>query len=65
MLTGLPLILNSMFPDAQQLSLGVGLLASMLGMAAYASCSPFADRQDSMLTLPAQMQVGDRGGEAH
>jgi hypothetical protein len=57
MLTGMPLILNSMLPDANSLALGVGLLASMLGMAAYAACSPFADRQDSLLTLPAQMQV--------
>ena len=29
----------------------------MLGMAAYAAASPFADQQDSLLMLPAQMQT--------
>jgi hypothetical protein len=57
LLTGLPLILNSLFPNSSELSLAVGLLASMLGMAAYAAASPFADHQDSLLMLPAQMQV--------
>ena len=57
MLTGLPLILNSLLPNSDELSLAVGLLASMLGMAAYAVASPFADQQDSLLMLPAQMQT--------
>jgi hypothetical protein len=57
LLTGLPLILNSLFPNSSQLSLAVGLLASMLGMITYAAASPFADQQDSLLMLPAQMQV--------
>jgi hypothetical protein len=57
LLTGLPLILNSLFPNSDELSLAIGLLASMLGMAAYAAASPFADNQDSLLMLPAQMQV--------
>jgi hypothetical protein len=38
-------------------ALAVGLLASMLGMAAYAVATPFADQQDSLLMLPAQMQT--------
>ena len=58
LLTGLPLILNSQFPNsADDLSLATGLLASMLGMAAYAAAAPFADTQDSLLMLPAQMQA--------
>jgi hypothetical protein len=57
LLTGLPLILNTLLPNAGDLSLAVGLLASMLGMAAYAVASPFADKQDSLLMLPAQMQT--------
>jgi hypothetical protein len=57
LLTGLPLILNTLLPNADDLSLAVGLLASMLGMAAYAVASPFADQQDSLLMLPAQMQT--------
>ena len=58
LLTGLPLILNIQFPNsADDLSLATGLLASMLGMAAYAVAAPFADQQDSLLMLPAQMQA--------
>ena len=57
LLTGLPLILNSMFPNSSSISLAVGLLASVFGMAAYATASPFADYQDSVLMLPAQLQV--------
>ena len=57
LLTGLPLILNTLLPNADELSLAVGLLASILGMAAYAAASPFADQQDSLLMLPAQMQT--------
>jgi hypothetical protein len=57
LLTGLPLILNTLFPNSDQLALAVGLLASMLGMAAYAAASPFADEQDTLLMLPAQMQT--------
>jgi hypothetical protein len=57
LLTGLPLILNNLAADSDELSLAVGLLASMLGMVAYAAASPFADQQDSLLMLPTQMQV--------
>jgi hypothetical protein len=57
LLTGLPLILNTMFPNSDGLSLAVSLLASMLGMAAYAAASPFADQQDTLLMLPSQMQT--------
>jgi hypothetical protein len=57
LLTGLPLILTANVGNSEELSLAVGLLASMLGMAAYAAASPFADQQDSLLMLPAQMQT--------
>ena len=57
LLTGLPLILSSLLPNSDELSLAFGLLASILGMAAYAAASPFADQQDGLLMLPAQMQT--------
>ena len=57
LLTGLPLILNSVFPNAATLSLAVGLLASILSMGVYSVLSPYADQQDSYLMLPAQLQA--------
>ena len=57
LLTGLPLILNTLVPDSSELSVAVGLLASMIGMVSYAAASPFTDEQDTMLMVLAQIQV--------